>query len=416
MSATFRIIEHQQAVTFSKNEDFYNAVIVLQNALEKFGPHVGLISDLVANLYLMGRFFESHKVFKLLITEFKTSQDLLSIKSKINTLIFISKMHEEFGEIEQAIISLNEILNIPLLTPNQHIRSYSNLLRICSEFSDNNKLNEIYLSSSIKNISNETLLFEVEHSNILAELNLFGFDITKNKIIKILNLPSLNISQKKLLLFDIVEFCFNRNIENEFKALLINTVKDIELTKYEMNFINIISNNDIDINITDCLDDFSNGILNTLRLYRLLKFKLSDEYYLQYNKKINFILNSLSNKNKILINKWLQIPKFKNKLSNAIFIFSYKNENIYLNNSKLNFSSDTLFIYLLNKFKNSTTLQIEIISEEFYKEIFTVNHIDRFRVALNRLNIRIKKNIGLDQVWIFKKNVVEVINEKVKFE
>ncbi|RYZ85153.1 MAG: hypothetical protein EOP04_16555, partial [Proteobacteria bacterium] len=108
MNAALRQEQHKIGRRHLVAGDYKSALSVFQKALQSYGPHVGLISDIVTSLYFLGRVEECSNTTLVLHQELETSKPMLSEKSFIRTSIFLGKMWEEQAEVAKALSRYDE--------------------------------------------------------------------------------------------------------------------------------------------------------------------------------------------------------------------------------------------------------------------------------------------------------------------
>lgn len=406
MNTAFRIQEHNKAQAAMNAGNYFESIEILHAAQNKYGPHVGLISDLVACLYLTGRHYDSYQIFQNLIKEFNFCKNSLSNTTQINTLILMSKMHEEFGEIQESIYTLEQAKNLSLLKAEYQERIFSNLLRVYSSYGYVKNLGPLYLTCINNHNLNPNINFEMQHSLILSELNLFGIETAKCRVEKTLASPQTLAWQKRLLIFDLVDFSITNNTQFLWTNELALYKESNDLTDYEATILGHIYK-------TQFFGTHEESLMMQLRSLKTQLCSKSNAECIEINKKINFLIENLKHENKKIINKWLKIQHLPVQNQNSI---QYINGNFTFNNQILEFKYKGLFAYLFDHLKKQRAISLEKICLEFYQEDFDLYKYDRIRLAVKRINEKLKITTGINNILKVKKNSVEIENETIIFK
>src|SRR5438105_1372426 len=103
MSALERQNKHREGLKYFYSGQFTEAIEIFSEAKTIYGSHVGLLSDLSAAYYVKGDMQAAQRIRRELEDEYLAAEPLLSEESKVQTLIYLSKMREEDGEIAGAL-------------------------------------------------------------------------------------------------------------------------------------------------------------------------------------------------------------------------------------------------------------------------------------------------------------------------
>lgn len=407
MSAALRIEQHELAMEYMQQQNYIKAVEVLQSARLNYGNHVGILSDIISCLFLLGRFYDCHYLFKNLIIEFNFAQEQLSNFSKINTYIFISKMHEEFGEIHLSLSAIKEAIDLVNFLPRYQERVFANYLRISTEYFETKNLKNIYLTcQKIENHKNN-ILSEIQHSITLAELKLFGIETTRSRIENVIKNQNYSNEDKIFLLVDVTEFCLINKLSNPY-FLVLNEFysKENSLTYsnlFEQTLFKIINNENFDSVYYEQIKQVSP--LEQLRIYRvlILSSKIDLQYKHELQKKLNFMIDDLDKADQLLIkNNWLKIdPILENKC--------------ILNISESKLTKNKLLNFLIKNNITASKISLEFLCINYFNEELSLSHYDRIRISIQRLNENLKKIFGVEKVFHVTKNYIEVANDKITF-
>ena len=264
----------------------------------------------------------------------------------------------------------------------------------CNKTDDTNSLVSYIITESTKSVDDSKIYYIddfMEKQNNEDIKNLIKMQINSIKNFININFKD-NIEKTEILDNFIINDIYIKELDIEFKFPYyddnINTSNFFN-TKYII-FIPIISNNNINKNLYNFLNDEKYEINNVKYIYN------DNSHNLNYNDLNKYRYNLESINNAILIEK-------KNENSNNTYISKFIN---FLNNSKKYDDSDTInsLDYKLDKFVSYYCLNdLKYINKEELEHVF-IKFIDNKLINFNKILIKIKDD-----------EIIKLYNKYVKF-
>ncbi|RYZ79168.1 MAG: hypothetical protein EOP06_27705, partial [Proteobacteria bacterium] len=174
MNAALRQEQHKIGRVHLIDGDYASALLIFERALQNFGPHVGLLSDIITSYYFLGRIEECAEKTRMLHHELESSKLILSEKSFVRTSIFLGKMWEEQANVAKALAHYEEASARSYESADLKIQAQIQLLRLKAFLGIRSGLSEIYQTCMKYRAETHHLNVELEHGLMLAELCLFG--------------------------------------------------------------------------------------------------------------------------------------------------------------------------------------------------------------------------------------------------
>lgn len=400
MSAQLRQQEHLKGREFMEQGAYLQALEIFHKTLTDFGPHVGLISDIAAIYYLMGRVEDWHNMALRLEKELNEAQGILSDSSLIKTQIFLGKMFEEQAEVQKALEIYAAAEKSAAHDTAYRLKAQTQRLRLMSFLGIRTGLAELYRLVSTARAESEHFEIEFEHSLMLAEMILFGMESAGSRVVSLFTKQNLDSSDLRLLYIDFAEESLRQTSSLHILERLQNRVPLADCDEFEKIIALMIQSPDFVLSPQD-LNKLSSQLplLGLLRVMTLqMKRSASAESSGEIQRRLLFLLDSLSAESKNhLVKKWQA-----DLGGSAKVLYFSKNENLlFIKGQQLQIKPDSFAMKVLELMTESKTQDIEAFVQQVFEAEYNVSYYDRTRIALQRLNKELAvltghpKSIGL---------------------
>jgi tetratricopeptide (TPR) repeat protein len=400
MSAQLRQQEHLKGREFMEQGAYLQALEVFHKTLADYGPHVGLISDITAVYYLMGRIEDWHIMALRLEKELGAAQGILSEMSLIKTQIFLGKMFEEQAEVQKAL----DIYAAAEKSAGQHsahrLKAQTQRLRLMSFLGIRTGLAELYRLVSTARAESEHFEIEFEHSLMLAEMVLFGMESAGSRLVSVFTKPDIDSSDLRLLYIDFAEESLRQSSSLQILERLASRVPLADCDEFEKIINLMITSPEFVLSPQD-LNKLSTQLplLGLLRVMTLqMKRSNSEESSGEVQRRLLFLLDSLSAESKNhLVKKWQADLGGASK----ILYFSKGEKILFIKGQQLQIKADSFAMKVLELMVESKTQDIESFVQHVFEAEYNISYYDRTRIALQHLNKELAiltghpKSIGL---------------------
>lgn len=400
MSAQLRQQEHLKGREFMEQGSYLEALEIFHKTLADHGPHVGLISDIAAVYYLMGRVEDWHNMALRLEKELNQAQGFLSDISLIKTQIFLGKMFEEQAEVQKALEIYAAAEKSAANNSAYRLKAQTQRLRLMSFLGIRTGLAELYRLVSTARAENEHFEIEFEHSLMLAEMVLFGLESAGSRVVSLFANQNLDSSDLRLLYIDFAEESLRQSSSLHLLERLHGRVPLADCDEFEKVIALMIQSTEFTLSPQD-LNKLGSQLplLGLLRVMTLqMKRSGSSESSDEIQRRFLFLLDSLTAESKNhLVKKW------QADLGGAAKVLYFsKNENLlFIKGQQLQIKPDSFAMKVLELMTESKTQDIETFVQQVFEAEYNVSYYDRTRIALQRLNKELAvltghpKSIGL---------------------
>lgn len=182
MSAALRETQHLIGREHLMQGNYLTALETFQSTLAKYGPHVGLLSDITTCFYLLGRVQECIQATKQLQEELFAARELLNDNNFVMTAIFLGKMLEEQGEVAGALDNYTQASIRASHSRHLRTKAQAQLLRLRSFLGLHTDLHALYQICLQSRVMHKRIDIELEHALMVAELELFDSKIALKRL------------------------------------------------------------------------------------------------------------------------------------------------------------------------------------------------------------------------------------------
>lgn len=408
MTAQLRKEKHQVGKDFMKNEDFYDAMNIFLEALKAYGPHVGLISDLIACFYMLGRFEDCMATAKRLELELSQALPLLQKKNAARTYLFLGKIYEETAQVAKAMSFYRQAIDICDADAAEiKIQAQAQLLRLQSFLGIKTGLAHLYRICLKLKTQSLYLQTELTHALVLAELVLFGAQTATARALQFLKNNSVLNHDARLILVDLLEECIREHLKcpELTESLKLNPLKNLDpFEETVFNFFQFPNQSLSAAELTNLEKNIS--IMGMLRLFVInLKRTKDRELNLELQRKVFFILDALDTDSKNMLLKKCDLNFYQQAKE---IVFNPEEGTVTVQGKNLNLRKDSFALLCFEAFSANRTIAIEQINTHIFGFSANSNLYDRIRIAFWRLNKELRMITGLEKVFIFSKNGVQL--------
>lgn len=402
-----RIKAHFWGKILFHQEKFEQASYVFRKAIDDFGEHVGLLSDLLCCHYVSGDYFSWSKNVDRLAEELEKASAKLSTDSLIRTMLLLAKSREEQGLVADALQIYEEMLKktseddfLPLvLAQLVRIKSFWGIKK---DLPDN--YNKLILINE-KFFLNHTNV-EVQHALILAEMELFGVEEGSSRLGNLLtDENNLCDADKRLLIYDYLECNLRlKGVIPEFVSEYASQITfrdDFEDIIHRLTF--------------DGTKSISRGELSELSskvpptCFIRVMIYLGELNNIEIQRKLLFLLDSLEHKSRKV---WTQ--RFRSLIEssdtrNKLATYDSNSKIITFGDQVLNLSRKKMMWGVLEHLLDKGECPIEEFVEKIWQVSYNPSYYHRLRVLVKRLNDLLKRPIGVN-------DIIAVTAEKIYFK
>ncbi len=408
MSAQAREIQHTAGRVHMQKGSYLEAVDIFLKALSDFGPHVGLISDIVAVYYLTGRIEDWKVMSGRLEIELSRSEGLLCKISKTKTQIFLGKMFEEQAEVHKAL----EMYQAAELSADDNVsyrlKAQAQRLRLMSFLGLRLGLPELYRMVSAARAQSSHFEIEFEHSLMLAEVNLFGMESAAGRLISLVEQNELDSADLRLLYVDYVEEALQKEVSLGYLKNLRVRISLEDGDEFEKAIMLMAQNAEFGLSSQD-LNKLSTRLplMGILRLI-ILQIKRMEPSNLEaeLRRRFLFLLESLQSESKnMLLKKW------QTSIANAqkrIYFSPHENILCIQEGPQLSIRKGSFAARCMQAFLNQSKIDIETFIQLTFEAEYNESYYDRARVALSRFNNELSAITGLPKSFLITRSAVDL--------
>jgi tetratricopeptide (TPR) repeat protein len=418
MSALERQNKHREGLKYFYSGQFTEAIEIFSEAKTIYGSHVGLLSDLSAAYYVKGDMQAAQRIRRELEDEYLAAEPLLSEESKVQTLIYLSKMREEDGEIAGALKALETALEFCGDDKQLRIRVATQLVRMTAMFEMRTELAQYYRDLIFYSGENQHFNIEIEHALMLAEDQLVGLSQATFRFNKLKEM-NLNIQDLRLVFFDYAEIVLRRgqwNDELSVDSLRFDS-KDLDGFEKAMQLFGLSLMARISIQDLDRLSK-QLSFMGYLRVAGINISRTQDEEEKRSMRlQILLLLESTDSVSKqLLLKRWNSIKAFAPGISapEAITLeLLESSKEISFKSLSYSFARKENAWTLLLLLKQSAQLDLETIAHKIGIAEYDENAFHRLRMIVTRLNKDLAQITGIPQVLLIRQQ--QLIVQSVRF-
>jgi hypothetical protein len=407
MSALQRQALHEKGRDMLFQGHYTGALEAMLQALAEYGPHVGLLSDLIATYYMAGRLEECFQMTERLEKELVLAKPFISTLSIAKTQIFLGKIFEEKGQLEKALQTYEEAIESGRSDFQTRVRAQSQLLRLKSFLGIKTGLSELYQICIKARTDSKSLDIELEHGLMAAEVVLMGPLTAFQRVKALTEDPAVNSADLRLLVIDFAEEVLRQKIvvtglREILSALPVAELDGFEKVIYELSLSSrpeavVVDTNALAKNIP---------LMSLLRLLQLqISYSQDANLVVEMKRKMMFLLEGLSS-----ITRSLVLKKWSLDGKEGVLIFSYQasTNRLVVNGQSLSFKAGSFPAKCFELFKDRPSIGIDEFVTGVFGGEFNETYFDRIRMAIQRLNKELAPLSGLSKVFILHKDKIEI--------
>ena len=410
---------HSNGLKYFYDGNFLKSASIFREAIVLHGPHLGILADLSACYYLLGNMREAQEIRSLAEKEFHESKDQLSIESKIKTLVFLSKMREENGEIKSAFSALEEALELSTNNPSLRIRVVCQLLRMTTSFAIKELQAQYYRELILFQENEAHWDIEIQHALMLSEEQLLGFSAMKARYEKLCKMQ-LNPQDLRLIHFDFAEVCLLRGHKELSVFAAVNSCNQEELDGFERTIREYCQSSEDYLNILT-LNELSPTLsfMSYLRVLSLTILRAQNhEDKVLLRKQMILLLDSTDPASRqILLKKWISTKVLEDQsrtTESLVIVLDARSKSLSLSDKIYSFEKKDGAWKILSLLCGQESVSAEEISLALGCLHYDEAAYNRVRVALQRLNKDLTSITGVPQVLKLKDHQVSCHGISVK--
>lgn len=408
-----RIRAHYRGQLYIYQNQMTEALLVLTEALERYGENIALQIDILNCYYHLGN---SHLWRLSLLKVEKTLREvgaLLSQGRRIHYTLWIGKHLEEDGQVAKALNLYRELNRLKNLSARQNLMIHVQLLRLSSLFHLMADLPMLYKTATSAN--DKELLPEDQAewrmAVILAETQLFGKDLGLARLNSFLSDVSVNQRNKEFALADFVDAtqATHQTIpETHFSVPIPEGTDPFEKLIFESYKKGTLAV------ATFETEAHKLGWANRLRLLIRVHNSTQDKALRsQLLSKFNFCLELLDRESRKL---WQHLLKTSLLLEEQSILFSLRGKDILVQGQPLKTGPYDVVLLLLQLLNEKPAWETSEICEKIWRAPADALLLDRLRVTVRRLNVEVFEKTGIARLIAVTKSRVVLNSDQVKIE
>lgn len=405
VSAELRKQNHDFAKRMMVEENYFGALELMRQTQTTYGPHIGLLADISAVLYLLGRHQECCESTAFLEAELENCRQLVTNDSYCRTQIFLGKMREEAGVVGSAIKCYQRATERPFAEGFMLVRAQAQVLRLKSFLNVREGLPELYRACCVLKMGSEDLCVELEHALILAEIALFGIEASQARLESALQKEGLSNGDRNLLIIDFLEAALSLNYKLSNAAELISAVRAETLCAFEKCIVALAYDSNLSLTAKDLID--LNRQTSTMGCLRVLSLNLkrvgrTSSVY-EIRRMLLFLLSSLGYEDRaVLSNRFLPAPSVD---SVKLVFLPNENKVVFFGKEKV-FKNKSFALKTIALFLTKTEISVENFALEIYGMPLSESVFERIRIGISRLNSEISGFTGISKGFTLTKTAV----------
>lgn len=386
-----RMAQHSVGIHQAQSGQLSEARDTFREALMTYGEHVLLLSDLASVYYLLNEMTLWRRLQWRLQQILEDQTLALSSQSRGSAILSLAKFFEEDGKVANAAKLYRQCLSLALTGPSEfttsfHLKILPQILRLEALFPMNADLNALYtelLSLREGDVSFDQHV-EIQHSLMLAELNLVGPEHAWSRVQQHIDHPQVAEIDQRLFFYDFVEEILIRNLPwpktlrryaNRFK-----NHSSMELAIHQLAF-----GGGEGVSVSE-LNRFATTMpwSSYIRLLCALQAKAQSSSHIpEYRNRLHLILGALDMDSRGLWSHRLKIyfgdPELSLELLSARRLVRFQNRELDLTKKKG-------MLRLLELLSQQQTLTVDQAIEALWSQSFSPECYHRLRMTSHRLN------------------------------
>ena len=383
-----RILLHFQGMAFAALGAPQKAKLTLLKALN-YGENLQILRDLACTYYQLEEVQAWRETYQKLHRLLQEHTKELSFDTRFTSSVTLAKFFEEEGRLGQALSTYEKLMLHSSVnsSPRYFNLLAPQLLRLKSQLPANEELSHLYtqLLSNNQSISSEYINIEIEHSLMLAELNLIGPNHAWARVEKILKDKNSQTYDKRLFYIDFLEEATLREAKFSEEQLNNKYYDYQELSKYEKLVHKICTTEQPDKLDTDlsCIarEIPLGSYLKLLNLYssRTANKALGEEL----KNKINLIVSGFNPEDRAF---WIKRTQQFAKDSFTELTLDSEKRHLNFQKKSLDVSRKKQALHLLKLLADKPQWSIDEAIESIWNSSFTPEHYNRLRMSVHRTN------------------------------
>jgi len=185
VTAALRKKAHAAAAEALRSGAYADAIEIARDGVRRFGPHVGLLSEIVHARYHSGNVEHLRLAVSELETEFAAAENSLCPGSRARTLVTLAKYYEELARVGEAFGAIDAALDCLGGSDPYVVIAKAQRLRLLASFGREAEVALLYDYCVGVSENNPDVLIETFHALLLAECRLFGFAIAWERFLSV---------------------------------------------------------------------------------------------------------------------------------------------------------------------------------------------------------------------------------------
>ncbi|MGI4992106.1 hypothetical protein ACRXCV_05725 [Halobacteriovorax sp. GFR7] len=375
-----RKVNHLKAKLHLFKGEYRNCVKSIHQIEEEYGQHIGLLADKCCALYMMEDFIRWQEATKELEIRLDEYRNILSNSTYIKSAICLGKFKEELGEINESLLIYKNLLSNLDKVKEDYPMVLAQIVRLKSKWKLSKDLNTLYKDLFTINEERYHTNFNIElnHSLLVTELELFGFEIAFERYENIKS--KLDKQDRALFLSEIIEYLLKNN--KGIQDNIINEFSKVGESSFEKNLGLLSQGKEAKIK--------SMPIHSSLTLYSIMISKNMKKDIL-YRDQFNFLIQSFSTKTKALWQALISTDVLVEiKLEGSVV--SYKSKSIDLNRKKV-------ALALVKAMTEKKVISLEDLTLLIWGNEYNDSFYHRIRIAIKRLNTELSSALIINDLF-----------------
>lgn len=363
------------------------ALDMAQKLSREHGPHIGLACDVICCQYQLGLFSACAESIQSVVQDFKSISPRLSLDSSRRTLVFISKIQEELGQVLESLHTLKEAHHFVENKKDQKMILIQELRLMAYLGLKKNIVDHLSVWNS--NIEEDDFLdVELKHALLWAEYSLFGFKRVRDLALD-LSHKTLSPTDRRLVLRDFLEIAWLSR--NEQDSVAQNFFAEFKNRKDQLSFDLFLI--DLYKGHADVSHYFYHDDLSIMQKIRMLILRMQTQIdaheQTDLRKKFHLLTAQLSSGSIKTLSQLLpsELQQVDSKLRLAPQGFSATQ------------------VKFMNFFFHQNQVDLSFLSRQLWNEDFNELHYDRIRMLVYKINKLARDQTSFDLFKVTKLGV-----------
>ncbi|MEN0058507.1 MAG: hypothetical protein AAGB31_06710 [Bdellovibrio sp.] len=391
-----------QAKIYLYEAAYSQAVTLLEMYLKQSPADLDGLCDLALCYYHLGLTAALDETLDKAAQCLKKEMNILSVQKTLDHSIFLAKLFEERAQLEAASEIL-ALLPTSKMTAQQLQALRIQLLRIAVEKEDETNASDLYAQIIAGVEHNLSFEVEREHTLLLADAFLFGFQQAQERY-SYISKKNLCTADRSFLVSEMTELAILVQDREFLRRHPLSGENESEYERIQSQLVELFLQGEHSPSLSILRYEKSLSLMSLLRVLRqaLILFPHAGEYE-SWSMRYRFHCMQVTHRG--LRMKFLGVI---NKAAEKVVI-NISGQVVTYEGRVGSLKSD-LFWQLIESFQNNQMeVPIEDVIQMVYEEVPNDQHFDRLRIAISRLNKKLRVSHNIETLFKVNRSKVSLV-------